>query len=490
MRWLDDLTQDKPTGSIALIDYDDTALTYGALNAAIDEGAHALQRLGVQPGDRIVVVAENCALLAVMFLAAMKLRAWCVPANARITAPELDAIRANATPRVTVFTTAVSADAGAHAQRLGASQGPEVLGAPLTVLVDPNAVTEPVHETPEQQVAALVYTSGSTGAPKGVMLSHSSLLFNALTTARQRGFAPGDVLVLAIPCTHIMALSTALLAGLSGGATVRLLARFTVEGLMNALAEGGTVTSGVPQMFEQIMRKLDAGEVALNAPRLRMMGAGGSPMDPALKTRIEARFNIKFNNGYGLTEAGPGVTSTVFGPPRSDGSIGYPYPGCELRVAAPGEDGVGELQFRGPGVMLGYYKNPQATAEAFTDDGFLRTGDLGRIEPDGAAHLVGRSKELIIRSGFNVYPPEVEAALMACPGVVQAAVVGRIVPGNEEVLAFVTTDGKTEAATIAEFLKDRIAAYKRPQHVIIVPAMPLTSAGKIRKPALIAEFMP
>ena len=140
--------------------------------------------------------------------------------------------------------------------------------------------------------------------------------------------------------------------------------------------------------------------------------------------------------------------------------------------------------------MLGYYRNADATAAVMTEDGFLRTGDLARIDPDGAVHLVGRCKELIIRSGFNVYPPEVEAALMACPGVVQAAVIGRTVPGNEEVLAFVTTDGSTDGPAIAAHLRDRLAPYKRPQHISIVPDMPLTSAGKIRKPALLEGFEP
>lgn len=490
MDWVDQLTLGKPDGARAIVDHDGVEIAYGALNAAIDAAAKALRGHGVQAGDRVLVVAENSALLAVAFLAAMRLRAWCVPVNARVTAAELDAIRADATPRLTLFTTDASAEAAAHAARLGAVAGPPVLGRPLTLLADPGARAEPVAATPETQVAALVYTSGSTGAPKGVMLAHRSLMFNALTTARARGFGPGDVIVLALPCTHIMALSTALLAGLAAGATVRLMARFTVDGVLAALADGGSVMTGVPPMFEQILRRIEAGEAALHAPRLRMIGSGGAPLDPALKARVEARFGLPLNNGYGLTEAGPGVASTVFGPVRADGSIGYAYPDCAVRIDGAAGDGVGELLFRGPGVMLGYYRNPEASAEALTADGWLRTGDLARIDADGALHLVGRRKELIIRSGFNVYPPEVEAALMACPGVVQAAVAGRAVPGNEEVLAFVTTDGTTDAAAIAADLRNRLAPYKRPQHVVIVPAMPLTSAGKIRKPALVADFAP
>ena len=490
MHWVDEVTGGKRPGSVALIDHDGAVLTYGALDGALADCARAMRDSGVQGGDRVVVVAENSALLVVAFLAAMRLRAWCVPVNARITGAELDAILADAGPRLVLFTAEASDEARAHAARLGAVPGAPVLGRALTLLAEPGARAEPLRDTPGQQVAALVYTSGSTGTPKGVMLSHESLLFNARITARARGFGPDDEIVLALPCTHIMALSTALLAGLAAGARVRLQARFTADGMLDALAAGGTVMTGVPPMFQQMLRALDQRGAGFTAPRLRMIGSGGAPLDPALKAQVEARFGVTLNNGYGLTEAGPGVASTVFGPVRRDGSIGYVYPDCAVRIDAPSADGVGELLFRGPGVMLGYYRNPRATAAALTEDGFLRTGDLARIDPDGALHLVGRSKELIIRSGFNVYPPEVEAALMACPGVQQAAVIGRSVPGNEEVLAFVTTDGSTDATTIASQLRDRLAPYKRPQHVTVVPAMPLTGAGKIRKPALLEGFAP
>ena len=486
MRWVDELTDGKPAEDLAIIDHDGETLTYGDLNTAIAQAAETLKHQGVRAGDRVLIAAENCAALAITFLAAVRLRAWCIPVHARVTAAELDAIRAHATPRVSIFTTVVSADAKAHADRLGARAVTQSWAA----LIDAQTSPEPVFDAPEKQVATMVYTSGSTGAPKGVMLSHSNLMFNALVTARTRHFAPGDTLILTLPCTHIMALATSLLAGLSGGATIRFLARFTVDAQLRALAEGGTVMSVVPQIFDQILRRLDADNAPLNAPALRLIGCGGAPLDPALKTQVEARFGLTLQNGYGLTEAAPGVSSTIYGPPRSDGSIGYVYPGCEVQIDAPGADGAGELLFRGPGVMLGYYRNPLATAEVMTASGFLRTGDLARIDPDGALHLVGRKKELIVRSGFNIYPPEVEAALMSCPGVLQAAVAGRTLAGNEEVLAFVTTDGSVDKAAIAAHLRQRLAPYKQPQHITILPAMPLTSAGKIRKPALVEGFAP
>ncbi|PVH28809.1 class I adenylate-forming enzyme family protein [Pararhodobacter oceanensis] len=486
MRWLDELTSTAPTDAIALVDYDGARIDYGALDVAVSEAEALLQTYGVQGGDRVLVVAENCALLVAVFLAAMRLRVWCVPVNARLSDAELDAIREDAQPRVTLFTDHASHEAAAHGARLGTTRGGPVLGRATCLLADPTVQAEPVADSPERQVAALVYTSGSTGTPKGVMLSHTNLMFNARITAERRGFAPQEVILLALPCTHIMALSTALLAGLSAGATVQLMARFSADETLKALAEGATVFSGVPVMFEQMLRRIESGEADLKAPRLRLIGAGGAPLDPALKAKVEARFGLTLNNGYGLTEAAPGVASTAFGPPRTDGAIGYVYPQCEARIDAPAEDGTGELLFRGPGVMLGYYRNREATAAVFTEDGFLRTGDLARQDADGALHLVGRCKELIIRSGFNVYPPEVEAALMGCAGVLQAAVIGRAVAGNEEVLGFVTTDGSTDATMIADQLRARLAPYKRPQHIVILDEMPLTSVGKIRKPALSA----
>jgi acyl-CoA synthetase (AMP-forming)/AMP-acid ligase II len=479
-----------PETALALIDHDGDRLDYRSLRGAIATAADWMRDAGVQAGDRVVAVAENGVSLAVTVLAALRLRAWIVPVNARITGTELAAILDHSKPRLCVFTADVSPDAAAHATRLDAAASLVIEGRHLPCLLTPESQAEPTFDDPARQVAALVYTSGSTGVPKGVMLPLQSLIFNAETTARARGFTPGDVITLALPCTHIMALTTAFLAAMAAGAAVRMLPRFSVDTVLDAFEQGDTVMTGVPPMFEQILRRLDADGRALSAPRLRLIGAGGAPLDPALKARVEAAFGLPLQNGYGLTEAGPGVASTVFGAYRADGSIGYVYPECALRIDSPGADGIGELQFRGPGVMSGYYCNPDATEAALTADGFLRTGDLARVDPDGAVHLVGRSKELIVRSGFNVYPPEVEAALVACPGVLQAAVTGRQVPGNEEVIAFVTTDGTTDAEAISAQLRDRLAPYKRPQHIVVVSDMPLTSAGKIRKPALLEGFSP
>jgi acyl-CoA synthetase (AMP-forming)/AMP-acid ligase II len=484
MDWIDRLADGALPGSPAILDHDGHVTTYAALTAGIDAAAATLADHGLRAGDRMVLLAENCTDYVVLLLAAARLRAWPVPVNARITAPELDLILTHADPALMAFATA-SADAAAHAVRLGATAG-----APdrqIVLLARPGTCPEVVSADPARQVGALLYTSGTTGMPKGVLLSHATLAYNARTACRMRGMNPDDRLLLALPGTHIMALSTAILACLHAGACLHLLPRFAPGPVLSALADGATVMPAVPAMYDALLRHLATTGAPLQAPRLRQIGTGGAPLDPGWKARIEAAFGLTLNNGYGLTEAGPGISSTLLGPARRDGSVGHAYPECEIRLAAQGPDGAGELLVRGPNVMLGYYRNPQATAATITPDGFLRTGDLARIDPDGAIHIVGRAKELIIRSGFNVYPPEVEAALSGCPGVVQVAVAGRAVPGNEEVVAFVLSDGSVTEDALRAWAADRLTGYKRPQHVVLVDELPMTPAGKVKKPELMAR---
>lgn len=486
--WIDQIARRHDPQTCAIIDHDGTPLSYGALETTIDSTAALLRAKGVGPGDRVLLVAENCAQFVAVLLAVARLRGWCVPVNARTGAAELDAIIAHAGPRACVFTTAASPDAQAHAARMGALAQGEVAGAALVATVDPHASAELPDQTPDTQVAAMLYTSGTTGQPKGVMLTHTNLAFNAMMAARMRAMTPDDEILVVLPGTHVMALSTAILAAVHAGARMRLLARFTPQAVLAALAEGVTIMPAVPMMYDQILRRLDQTGAALDAPGLRLIGTGGAPLDPGWKARIEARFGLNLNNGYGLTEAGPGISSTALGPARADSSVGYVYPDCTIRIDAPAADGVGELLVRGPNVMKGYYRNSGATAQVIDAEGFLRTGDLARLDGDGALHIVGRNKELIIRSGFNVYPPEVEAVLSACPGVIQVAVAGRRVPGNEEVIAFAITDGTLSADALRDWARDRLTGYKVPSHVHLVPEMPMTAAGKVRKHELLARY--
>lgn len=487
MRWVDEIVAGAAPDATALIDHDGAAYSYADLHASCDTARRELERLGVVAGDRVMLVAENCAALAAIILAAAAMRIWLVPVNARLTERELQHISSHSGARVLVFTDAASPEAASHGRRFGA--GP-VAGFPgVSMASGPTpGPPEPLRSDPTGQIAALFYTSGTTGRPKGVMLSHASLVFNALTSRDMRGLSPSDRLLIILPCTHIMAFSTLLMAGLAAGSTMHMMPRFSPAAVLAAFGGGTTVFSAVPQLYDRLLHHLDDTGAPLVAPRLRQIGSGGAPLDAARKKRIEDRFGLPLNNGYGMTEAGPMITSTVFGPAGAAGAVGFAPPQIDMRLGEPNQDGIGEVQLRGPNLMTGYYRDREATAAAMTADGFLRTGDLGRFDADGALHIVGRAKSVIVRSGFNVYPEEVEAVLSEHPAVRLAAVIGHRTGADEEVVAFVTADGDIPVAELQLFVRERLVAYKRPQHIVFVDSMPLTSAGKPLKSELLTRF--
>ncbi|MGF6275028.1 long-chain acyl-CoA synthetase [Massilia sp. UYP11] len=478
----------------ALIE-DGRAWSYAQLAAAADACAALLRELGVRPGDRVMVVAENGVAQVALLFAAAAIDAWSVSVNARLSEGELETIRAHSGPRRVLYVTGNSPDAARHAARAGAlpcisGEGQMddlgVLAGPL----DDNCAPEPV-DAGADQVAALVYTTGTTGQPKGVMLSHASLLFVAATSSRLRGLTPGDRAWGALPVSHVYGLTSVLLGTLYAGACLHLAPRFDAGALLALIRAGElTIVQGVPAMYARLLAQAQAEDLAAPiASRLRFCYAGGSPLDPTLKRSVEALFGLPLHNGYGLTESGPTVSQTRLDAPRSDSAVGPPIPGVEVRIinrdgleVAPGE--AGELWMRGPGRMRGYYRDPAATAAALRPGGWLATGDLARQDPDGALFLLGRTRELIIRSGFNVYPVEVETALNAHPAVVQSAVVGRPLPAaDEEVMAFVEARGVDEAALQA-WLCPRLAPYKRPARIVFMDALPAAPSGKILKSRL------
>ena len=468
-------------------------LDYRALACAVDDAADALAGLGVGPGDRALIVNENCAAALVLALAATLRDAWPVLVNARLSRREVEAIRAHCSPRRLFFTSEVSVEAARHAAAVGA--GPLPLPGVGTVAVGPRddgAVPEPVPDDPSAQVAALIYTSGTMGAPKGVMLSHRNLLFAAMTGAGLRRLAPGDRVYAALPISHVFGLASVSMSALLAGAALHLVPRFTPEGLATALEDDGiSILPGVPAMYARLLDYLRRTGRAAVAPRVRFLYAGGAPLDAQLKADVEALFGQPLHNGYGLTETSPTVSQTRLDAPRADLSIGPPVPGIEIRIVdakgravAPGA--TGELHVRGPNVMLGYYCSPDLTAEALGPDGWLRTGDLARQDERGDLFIAGRSKELIIRSGFNVYPIEVEGVLNQHPAVSQSAVVGRAVAGDEEVVAFVELRAGASATAdeLRAFAAERLAPYKRPGEIVVLDALPATATGKVLKSRL------
>lgn len=473
------------------------AWTYADLATATDAASSHLSAAGVRPGDRVMLVGENCAALVALMFGISRLDAWATIVNARLSAREIDVIRAHCRPRRSVYLTDVSPDAGAHARRHELDEGSAgrfavgTMGEALLGACDDACEPEGVAHAAAGQVAALVYTSGTTGEPKGVMLTHRNLLYIARLSSTLRMLRAGDRVYGALPMAHVYGLASVALGTLFAGASVQLEARFSPQSMLKAISRCGvTVLQGVPSMYAKLLELFPAGAAPLDVPQLRACFAGGSPLDPALKAKAERILGVTLHNGYGLTEASPTVAHTRLDQPRSDCGVGPPLPGVEIRIGSPAGVGVagepGTLYVRGPNVMRGYYRNPELTAKTIDGEGWLDTGDIARQDASGALFIVGRAKELIIRSGFNVYPAEVEAVLNAHPAVLHSAVVGRAVPGNEEVVAFVELVPGTSVspAELAAYLEGQLAPYKRPAEIIVEASLPVAANGKILKQRL------
>jgi long-chain acyl-CoA synthetase len=464
---------------LALID-DKMRLTYRELDRTVGRVAEALQELGIRGGDRMMIVSENSIPLACLLLAASRLDAWAIVVNPRLSARELDQIREHSGARRVLLTADVSHEAAV--QDVGPLRGIAVAGLNLAT------VAEPIEADGAKQVAVLIYTSGTTGTPKGVMLTHRNLLFSARSTAAFRKMTADDVQYCVLPISHIVGISL-LTMTLMVGATVRLVAKYDPAALVKAMAEEGvTILNGVPATYQRLLEyRRNAGLPKLDRGRLRLIAVAGAPLDLELKSRVEQELGLPLLNGYGITECSPGISGVRPDTPRTDHAVGTVMPGLEAKLVgrdgAPAADGeVGELHVRGPNVMRGYYRAPDLTAKAIDPDGWFNTGDLARFE-DGALYIVGRTKEMIIRSGFNVYPAEIEAVLSTHDAVVQCAVVGRQVEGNEEVIAFVQLiKGATVTAQdLMAHVAPQLTSYKRPSEIILMDALPATSTGKLLK---------
>ena len=471
-------------------------MSFGQLDELATALHAELHSDGVRAGDRVLAVAENCPEHVALIIACSRVGAWSCGVNARMAPGEVAAFARKADARVHYFTTGLSQAARDHAQRF------HVQGSVLPGLARSAARPEAVAESGDlgRRVAAIIFTSGTTGEPKGVMLTHEALMQFGRVSAESRQLGEEDRSYAYLPMTHIFGLGTVLTASLHAGATLVMRGTFEPAQALKDLADAGiSQLQGPPALFARLLAHMEqTGIVHPHAPQLRYIYTGAGPLDLALKQRIEAAFERPLHHGYGMSEYAGAVTVTRLGERRADTASGHVVDGAELRIVDPqsGRDCApskrGELWVRGVGLMPGYFRDPEATAAVMRPGGWYACGDLGELTPDGALLVLGRLKEMIIRSGFNVYPAEVENVLNMFPAIQSSAVIG--LPqqdGNEDVLAFVELrhGAQIDSSGLATHLREHLAPYKRPAHVQVVAQMPMTGSGKVLKRQLLANFI-
>jgi long-chain acyl-CoA synthetase len=484
------IVEDHPDDAVALINRG-ASTTYGALRTPVDAARGGLTGLGLEPGDRVGIIAANNPYFVVSYLAALGRGCVAVPLNPTSPPSELTrqlaAVGAKALfvgPRAVEPVRAIDRSAVPELQHLVSPPGSDIDGAiPLESLLTSDPV--PVVDRDPSDVAVLIFTAGTAGAPKAAMLTHGSLRANIdqVQSLPERRIRPDDVFFGVLPLFHIFGLNVVLGIGLAAGAAILLVERFDpVSALTSIKDHGVTVVAGAPPMWTSWATMQEASADAFAGVRLATSGASRLPEETA--AAIQRRFGLVIAEGYGLTEASPVVTSSVGGPKA--GSIGRPLPGVEVRLVEDGEDALlgdaGEIWVRGPNVFAGYWGDAQATAGALTPDGWLRTGDVAVADDDGNLFIVDRSKDLIIVSGFNVYPAEVEEALLEHPGIEAVAVVGVDSPySGEAVKAYVVAKPgmALEEEEISDFCATRLARYKCPTKVMFVDELPQGLGGKV-----------
>jgi malonyl-CoA/methylmalonyl-CoA synthetase len=471
-----------PGGGV--VDYDELAATSARL-------ARALVEAGCRPGDRVAVQVDKHWQVLPLYLATLRAGLVYLPLNTAYQRSELDYFFADATPRAIVCSP----------ERLGVI---ETLARSATVLTldahggelfdrarDARTTFETVERAPDD-LAAIVYTSGTTGRSKGAMITHRNLASNATTLVERWGFTRGDVLLHALPVYHVHGLFVALHCVLLSGSRMLWLTKFDAREVA-ALLPRATVMMGVPTFYTRLL-----GEPSLDralVSNVRLFVSGSAPLLADTFDEFERRTGHRILERYGMTETGMNASNPLEGE-RKAGTVGPPLPGIAIRVvdgsgraAPPGT--IGEIEVRGPNVCAGYWNQPDKTAESLTPDGWFRTGDLGTFDADGYLVISGRAKDMIISGGLNVYPKEIEERIDAMPGVVESAVVG--IPDadfGEAVVAVVVVaagHARDEAAMIAALKRD-IAGFKVPKRVVFADELPRNAMGKVQKNVLREQF--
>ena len=483
----------------AIIHHDGT-ITHRELDEWSDRVARGLVRLGVKPGDAVGVQLPNVPEFAAVLYGVLKAGAVALPMNVLNKGPEIAYFLENAGADVLISASPVASEAARGVQTAGAKHLFVVGEGPLpecarsfdTLTAGGTETPPPFVQRLPADTAVLLYTSGTTGKPKGVQLTHFQLLMNARAHTEAFEMDQDSVTIAVMPLFHALGLSGLLNATLLHGGAVVLLEKFKPEHVLQAIQEHhATILHGVPTMYHAVLHQPE--RESYDVSSLRFCGSAGAPIAGELLDTFEREMGVQLLEMYGLTESGP-LASYNRPDHRKPYSIGTPIWGTEMQVwdadnveLPAGREHVGELVIRGHNTMGGYLDDPQATEQAFAG-GWLHSGDLGYRDEDGFFFVVDRKKEMIIRGGYNVYPREVEEVLYQHPAVFEAAVVGiadeRL---GEEVRAFVSlkVGAVAKPDEIVSFVKDRVAAYKYPRSVVILADLPKSPTGKILKRQLV-----
>jgi malonyl-CoA/methylmalonyl-CoA synthetase len=473
---------------LAIETLDGQRISYADLVARAGKTANVLVERGVKPGDRVAAQTEKSVPGLVLYLATVRAGAVYLPLNTAYTLNELDYFITDAEPSLVVSDPSKAEGVGAIAAKVGAKV--ETLGADgKGSLTDAAAKAKPDFNTVTRgndDLAAILYTSGTTGRSKGAMLSHDNLASNSLTLVDYWRFTKDDVLIHALPIYHTHGLFVASNVTLFARASMIFLPKFEPDAIIQLMARA-TALMGVPTFYTRLLQN-----PALNKEstrHMRLFVSGSAPLLADTHREWFARTGHAVLERYGMTETNMN-TSNPYDGERVPGAVGYPLPGVSLRVTDP-ETGkelpretIGMIEVKGPNVFKGYWRMPEKTKSEFCDDGFFITGDLGKIDSKGYVHILGRGKDLVISGGFNVYPKEIESEIDAMPGVVESAVIG--VPhadfGEGVTAVLVRQPGAgIDEASVLKGLEGRLAKFKMPKRVFVVEELPRNTMGKVQK---------
>ncbi len=477
--------------SILLETPDGQILRYGELDAETARLARFLLDQGLAPGDRLSAQVEKSVPALVLYLACLRAGLVYHPLNPAYTAAELEFFLADASPSAVVADPARAEKVFALATQAGTRRHYTLDAQGTGSLVDESCASPPdcpIARVEEAGLAALLYSSGTTGKPKGIGLTHRNLAVNARALTAAWDFTRADVLLHALPMFHVHGLFIALGCVLLSGSRMLFLPKFEVGAVLAALPRA-TAMMGVPTYYTRLLAVPSFDAAACR--HLRLFTCGSAPLLADTFHAFEARTGHRLVERYGMTETSVIASNPLHGP-RKAGAVGLPIAGTELRVVDAeerplGAATIGHVQVRGPSVFGGYWRRPDRTREDFTADGWFRTGDDGFLDSDCYLHLVGRGKDLVITGGLNVYPSEIETVLDALPGIREAAVIG--LPHadfGEQVVAVIVADGATtpDEAAIRAAVRNQLAAYKQPKRYFFVTDLPRNAMGKVQKNVL------